>query len=106
MDGYRSCADLLVLLASNQRPKDRIVACFHLDRRSHFLDQLRSLLLPLPKERIQETGLSNIMTKFTMFEENVHRFPERVIKDLDDFLVNEQIFRRGGNSVGRTAAGK
>jgi hypothetical protein len=41
-----------------------------------------------------------------MFEENVHSFPERVIKNLDHFLMHEGILRCWVHGVGTFRAGQ
>ena len=46
-------------------------------------------LLFTPKERIKKFGLANIVSQFAVLEEDVHRFPERVVKHLDQFLLNK-----------------
>ena len=46
------------------------------------------------------------MAEFTMLEENVHRFPKRVVEDLDDFLMNEGMIGGGLRSIRAVRAGQ
>ncbi len=44
-----------------------------------------------PKKRIKKTGLADIVAEFAMFEEDVHRFPKRVIENFDHLLMHEWV---------------
>ncbi len=41
-----------------------------------------------------------------MLEEDVHRFPKRVVEDFDQLLMNERIFDGGLQGVGAARPGK
>ena len=63
-------------------------------------DDVGCFLLLLPEEWIKKASVADVVAQFAMFEEDVHGFPERVIENLDELLVDERIVRRGIAEIG------
>src|SRR5271165_2990342 len=95
MDRARSVSDLLGLLIRQSSSQQGVVMHFHLDRRGHLLEDGGRFLLLVPEKWVEEFGLADILAEFAMLEEDMHGFPERVVENLDQFLVNEGIARGG-----------
>ncbi len=106
MNGQRRVADLLGLLTRHLRAQRRIILHFHQDGGCDFGHQIAGLLLFLTKKRIEKSGCSNFVAEFAMFEEDMHRFPQRVVQDLDHFLMNERILSEGLDRIGAFHAGQ
>ena len=100
MNRNRRAADLLGLLPRHLRAQHRIILHLHSDRSCDFGDQIASVLFLLAKEWIEKSGIADIMAQFAMFQKDMHTFPKRVIKDLDDLLMNERILREGLYGIG------
>ena len=67
-------------------------------------DDVGCFLLILTEEWIKKASVADVVAQLAMFEEDVHRFPERVIENLDQLLVDESIVRRGIAEIGATCA--
>ena len=70
-------------------------------------DSHRSACFCLAQKGIEKAALADVVSQFAMLEEHVHCFPQRVIQNLDHFLMNERIGRRGArlrSSLRRRAA--
>ena len=90
-------ADLFRFLVRHLRAQLRVVSHFHSDGIGHLGDHVASRLLLAPKKRIEKSGLADVVTQLAMLEEDVHRLPERVIENLDQFLLDEWIGVRRRN---------
>ncbi len=92
-NGCRRVRDLLRLFAGHLRAKLRIFGDLHFDRCRYLLDHACRLLLLLAEKRIKKSRFANIVAQFAPLEEDVYRFPQRVIQDLDHLLMQESIRR-------------
>ena len=66
-------------------------------RRAHVV----GILLLLAEEGVEEAGVARIETELAVLEEDVHGLPQRVVENLDDFLMDERIGRGGARSGNR-----
>jgi len=94
----------LQLAALERAAQNGIVAHFHPDGISDLCDNIEGGLLLFAEERIEKAGFADVMAQFAMLEKDVHRFPERVVKDFDQFLMHEGIFNAGLQAIGATHA--
>src|SRR5271170_6726525 len=91
MDCARSVGDLVGLLYRQSSPQQGVVMHFHLDRCGHLFKDVGRFLLLVPEKWVEEFGWANVLAEFAMLEEDVHGFPERVVENLDQFLMDEGI---------------
>ena len=98
--------NLLGFLSGNLLAEGRVVVHFHFNGSRDFGDDVAGRLFFFAEKRVQEAGFADLVAQFAMFEEDVHRFPERVIEDFDDLLVDEGVFRDRGRGVRAFEAGQ
>ena len=60
--------------------------------------QGRGVVFVLPQERIEKAGGAGVLAQFAVLQEHVHGFPQRVIKNLDRFLMDEGVVGDGGEA--------
>src|ERR1700688_3832000 len=72
-----------------------VVAGLHLNGRGNFGHHVNRLLLVFAEEGIQKSGVAYLMTHFVMLEKDVYALPQRVIQNLDHFLMYERILFAG-----------
>ena len=70
-----------------------------------FRHDFAGLLFLLPKKRIEKLRGTDVVAEFAMLEKDVHRLPERVIENLDQFLMHEGVGGRGADGVRAGQAG-
>ena len=51
----------------------------------------RSTAFLLTEKWVEKSSFADVMTQFTALEKNVHRLPQRVVKHLDEFLLNKRV---------------
>ena len=95
MNGQRCAAYLLGFLARHLAAQFGVVVHLHQNRARDLSQQVGGSLLFGAQKGIEESRIAHLVTQFTMLEEDVHRLPQRVVQDLDHFLVHERILRRG-----------
>src|SRR5690242_16239746 len=66
---------------------------FHANRFCYFRQYILGRLHVLTEEGIKKRSFANVMPQFPVLKEDVHRFPQCVIKNLDQFLMHERIVR-------------
>jgi hypothetical protein len=64
------------------------------------------LLFIFTEEWVEKAGFAYVMAQLAMFEEDVHGFPERVVENLDQFLMNKGVVRRGITEIGAASSGQ
>jgi arginine decarboxylase-like protein len=55
------------------------------------VDDAGCFLLVLAEKGIEEFCFANILAELAMLEKDMHRLPDGVIEDLDEFLVEEWV---------------
>ena len=78
---------------------------FGANRCGDLIHDIAHVLLLFAEKRIEESGIADVMPQFAMLEEDVHGFPERVIENLDQFLMDEWILDRRLERVGTARPG-
>src|SRR5689334_9453660 len=73
----------------------RILPRLRSNRSCHVRDNGGAFLFVFAEKRIEKTGFAHVTAQLPPFEEDVNRFPKRVIKNFHDFLVNEGVRSRG-----------
>ena len=71
-------------------PQLRVFLHLHLYRLRDLVQKSIRVLLLAAQKRIQKCRHPHIVAEFPMLEEDMHRFPERVIENLDQLLVDER----------------
>src|ERR1700688_131065 len=106
--GDRRVTDSFCLFVCDALAQTRIIARLHLNRCGDFGHRVNGLLLVFAEEGIQKSRAAHLMTHFAMLEKDVHALPERVIQNLDHFLMYEGILfaRRYRVKALRTRQGK
>src|ERR1700730_3378508 len=77
----------------------RVIARLHLNGGGHFSHRVNRLLFVFAEEGIQKSGVAYLMTHLVMLEKYVHALPQRVIQNLNHFLMYEGILFTGWNCV-------
>ena len=88
------------------RAQESVIAHLHLDGGGRFGDNIERFLLRFSEKRIEECSFADVVAQFAMFEKDMHSFPERVVENLNEFLVDERVFRSGGGEIGAFDSGK
>src|SRR5208282_1144594 len=88
-------ADFFPFFGGHLRAEKGIIANFHLNRSSDFSDDVHSFLLVFSEERVEKAGVADVVAQFAALKENVNGFPKRVVKNFDEFLVDERVLRGG-----------
>src|SRR5208283_2874398 len=91
MDGACSVRDLLGLFLCKLGAQQGVVMHLHLDRSGHVFDNVGCFLFLVSEEWVEKFGLSNVLPQLAVFKKHMHGFPERVVENLDDFLMNEWV---------------
>jgi len=93
IDGARGASDAIGAFPGNTHPQFRVVPRLHQNGSGHLGEHVLRFLFLFPQEGIEKFRFARFMTEFTVLEENMHRLPERVIQDFNQFLMNEGIVR-------------
>ncbi len=94
------------LLLGGLRAQRRVV--FHLERNGcrRLIDDAADVLLRAAEKRIEKPGLARVVSELAVLEEHVHRFPQRVVQDFDDLLVDERVVTHPIDRVRAALAGQ
>jgi hypothetical protein len=95
MNGQRCAAYLLGFLARHLATQFGVVVHLHQNRARDLRQQVGGSLLFGAQEGIEEPRFAHLVTQFTMLEEDMHGFPQRVVQNLDHLLVHEWVLRGG-----------
>ena len=97
-DGELSKADQLAgdILSRSPEQADALFAKvlvlgLRSDGCGNLIDYIGGRLFLLAQEWVEERGIAHIVAEFIVLEEDVHGFPECVIEDLDQLLMNERM---------------
>ncbi len=71
-------------------PQPLDVVGFHHDGSRHIVYEALAVLLFIAEERVEKPRRPRVEAELTMLEEDVNGFPERVIQDFNQLLVNER----------------
>src|ERR1700692_1433543 len=95
MDGERSRTEMLGLFGCESTAKGGIVTHLHENGFRNLTFERGRLLLFGSEKRIEEFTLTGVLAELAMLEEDVHGFPECVVEDFNQFLMDERVLERG-----------
>src|SRR5271170_163327 len=78
----------------------------HLDRSGHISDDVGGFLLLVSEKWVEKFRLADVLPQFAMLEEDVHGFPESMVENLDQFLMDEGILSHRFEGIRSFSAGK
>ena len=102
----RSAAYCFCFLTRYLGAKFRVVRHLHSNRVGDFRGHVTCGLLFPPQKGVEKFSFADVVPEFAALEEDVHRLPKRVVKQLDQFLLDKRVGARRRNCVGTLDAGK